>query len=436
MHSETVPMDPPVRKIQPPPPRPKWIPEGGLICLGPGCGKPIPAGWYGARRKHYFCSDRCQTTYYWSTRPLVRCAVCQKPFHRRYPTHRLCSRACFSAWRKAALNSRVGRFLPLLEGFLESYGQRRKATCNELRSNVALLLTFLIRKRIRSVNSVRPVHITEFLKNVREGGRWKDTTNLVNCIKLFFDWTIVMEKRKTVNPVVPKFHGQKKTKRLPRPYSDEELAVIWRLLEEHGDKALMAAVALGQQAGGRISDVTGTRVSGLDLEGQTARMWVSKTSMWHVAPFHTLAKQCLREWLAVRGERPHDFVFVGPSGKPMTTATLRKRLNRVLCGPGKLESFSFHRLRAYLATTLAKGKMGVLSIAKTVGWRDLASAQPYIALDVADLHEDFHRVMDRRIDEKRDRPVVHSLEEFFGTEKPATEKADPAVKEKVEPEKS
>jgi integrase/recombinase XerC len=332
----------------------------------------------------------------------------------------------------------VGRFLPLLEGFLESYRQRRKATCNELRSNVALLLTFLIRKRIRSVNSVRPGHMTEFLTNVREGGRWKDTTNLINCIKLFFDWTIVMEKRKTVNPVVPKFHGQKKTKRLPHPYSDEELAVIWRLLDESGDKALMAAVSFGQQAGGRISDVTGLQVSNIDLERQEARMWVSKTSIWHVAPFHTLAKECLQEWLAARGERDHDFVFVGPSGRPMTTATLRKRLNRVLCGPDKLASFSFHRLRSYAATRLARGKMDVLSIAKTIGWRDVASAQPYIALDTADLHETYHRAMEQRVQEKRERPVVQSLEEFFGEEEggQATEKADPAVKEKADPDKS
>ena len=111
MNSETAPTDPPVRKIQPPPPRPKWIPEGGLTCLGPGCGKPIPAGWYGNRRKNYFCSNRCETAYYWSKRPLVRCAVCKKPFHRGYPGHKLCSRACFSVWRKGTTEQTRGSVL-------------------------------------------------------------------------------------------------------------------------------------------------------------------------------------------------------------------------------------------------------------------------------------------------------------------------------------
>ena len=62
--------------------------------------------------------------------------------------------------------------------------------------------------------------------------------------------------------------------------------------------------------------------------------------------------------------------------------------------------------------------MDVLSIAKTIGWRDLASAQPYIALDTADLHEDSTASWSNGIDEKRDRPVVQSLEEFFGQQKP------------------
>jgi site-specific recombinase XerC len=422
----------PVRNIQPPPPRPKWIPEGGLTCLGPGCSKPIPAGWYGNRRQNYFCSYRCETAYYWSKKPLVRCAVCGKEFHRGYPGHKLCSRKCFSVWRKRPLNKRVGRFLPLLEGFCDACRQKSKATHDDFRSNVALLLTFLVKRRIRSVNSVRPVHITEFLKDVRESGRWNDTTALVNSIKLFFDWTVVMEKRKRVNPVVLRFHREKKVKRLPRPYSEAELAVIWRLLEQNGDKALMAAVAFAQQAGCRISEVVALLVSNVDLEKQEARVRLSKTGgAWHTVPFHTKAKQYLQEWLAVRGERDHDFVFVGPSGAPMATATLRKRLNRVLCGPDKLASFSFHRLRGYAATTLAKGKSDVLSIARTIGWRELSSAQHYIALDTADLHEDYHRIMEQRVDEKRERPVVQSLDEFFGQQK-----ADPAVKETVDPVKS
>ena len=97
----------------------------------------------------------------------------------------LCSRACFKAWRKAPLNKRVGRFLKLLEGFLESYRQKSKATNDDLRSNVGLFLAFLAKTRIRSINSVRPVHISAFLKSVRESGRWTNTSSLVNSIKVF-----------------------------------------------------------------------------------------------------------------------------------------------------------------------------------------------------------------------------------------------------------
>jgi hypothetical protein len=46
--------------------------------------------------------------------------------------------------------------------------------------------------------------------------------------------------------------------------------------------------------------------------------------------------------------------------------------------------------------------------------------------------------MEQRVHEKRERPVVQSLEEFFGDQKadPAREKVDPAVKETADPVKS
>lgn len=415
MNPQQVRTDQPVRKIQPPNPRPKWIPEGGLSCLGPECGKPIPAGWYGARRKNYFCCATCEKHYYLAQRPLLRCTWCNTPFRRMHRGNNrpICSKECFKAWREAPLNNRIGRFKPQLDSFLDEYVQKSPATRSELRSNVGMFLAFLVQRRIRSLNSVRPAQITEFLRSMRDGGRWHDTTNLVNCIGIFFDWLIVQGKRDRVNPVVPRFHSQKRRKRLPRPYSEAELLLIWKLLEADGDKALMAAVAFGQESGCRISEVAALRVSRLDLLKQEALVRLSKTGIEHLVPFHTKAKRCLADWLDVRGEREHDFVFIGPSGKPMSKQTLRKRLNRVLCGEGKLSVFSFHRLRAYAATTLAKGKSDVLSIARTIGWQDLKSAQQYIELDTDDLRETYHRTMEQRGQLKASRPVVQTMDEFF-----------------------
>jgi integrase len=263
----------------------------------------------------------CQSRFEQSKQPLVECAWCHNPCRRPKGHTPLCSKACFKAWREEPLNKRLGRFRPLLEAIIADYAQRSTPTRHELRSNAGQFLVFLAKRKMRSINSVRYLHLTEFLEEMRQGG-WTQLNSMVRSIKLFFDWAIVTGRRKYANPVLPRFHRIRMPKRLPRPYSDDELALIWRLLEASGDKALLAAVAFGEESGCRISEVANLRLEVLDLEKQQAFVRLpNKTSREYFVPFHDKAKRYLAAWLEVRGQHDHDFVFVGPTGRPMAKAT-------------------------------------------------------------------------------------------------------------------
>jgi integrase/recombinase XerC len=317
----------------------------------------------------------------------------------------------------------VGRFTALLTEFMEDCAPKRYAesTLNCVRSNLGNFFYYLNQNRIRSLESVTPKTITGFLNHLLNTRRTSAGRVVTGNVRRLFDWLIVTGRRKASNPVVPTFHSQRAVKRLPRPYEAPDLALIWRLLEECGDVQLQLAVALGQEAGLRISEVSNVRLNDVDLQGQQLLVRLpTKTGVERYAPFHDLTKRLLSKWLEQRGEQRHDHLLVAPGGGPLYKYNLRNRLNAVLCGPGKLERFSFHRLRARAATTVARGGADLGSVMTLFGWRNPAVAAQYVSYLPEDVRKEYDRAMAAKAAGTAPEPTTLSLDEFFANLDAAT----------------
>ena len=44
--------------------RRRFFSEGELTCVGPGCGKAMPPGYYGKSKRRYICSSQCYNRFY------------------------------------------------------------------------------------------------------------------------------------------------------------------------------------------------------------------------------------------------------------------------------------------------------------------------------------------------------------------------------------
>lgn len=399
----------------------RWLGAGEIKCSGPGCDNSIPAGFYGKGKSVYLCSGRCAYRYQISMRQEVECdcgcGTRFKPTGRRPGSRRFVNSEHLYAWRRRHLDeTKVGRFSELLAEFMQDCAPKRYAesTLNCVRSNLANFLFYLNQNRIRSLESVTSKTITAFL-NYLMNSRQKTAGRVVSGnVRRFFDWLIVTGRRKSSNPVIPTFHSQRTVKRLPRPYEAKDMALIWKLLDDHGDIQLQLAVALGQEAGLRISEVSNLRLEDINRESQEVFVRLpTKTGVERFAPFHSRTKVLLENWLTERGERRHDHVLVAPRGGPLHKYNLRKRLNNVLCGPGKLEKFSFHRLRAKAATTVARGGADMGSVMKLFGWRNPAVAAQYIKYLPEDVRKEYDRAFSNQSIQEVPLPSTVSLDEFF-----------------------
>jgi integrase len=147
-----------------------------------------------------------------------------------------------------------------------------------------------------------------------------------------------------------------------------DLQLIRSLVQESGDTVLQLAISIGEESGLRISETCNLRTSDVDLEKQQFFIQLpTKTRVERFAPFHDRTRDALVAWLAKRPAADHDYLFTGTDDIPLRKHTLRLRLNRLLCGPGKLKQFSYHRLR-HTAASKVYPEMDPLSVMKTFGW--------------------------------------------------------------------
>jgi integrase/recombinase XerD len=396
-----------------------WCAEGELKCKGPGCGKPMPAGYYGRGKISYYCSSNCQYRFYLSQRKPVRCTFCKRLFVKigKAPTRPFCSVGHFQLWRNQQLDrKKAGRFTKLLHEYIDEAAPRNyaKSSLNAIRCDVAAFFDFLNRSKIRSLNSVGPKTISAFLTDLSKR-RPKSAGSLAGTLRVFFDWLIFEGRRTKPNPVISKIHSRRVSKRLPRPFSSADLATIWNLLQSQPNAALRLAVALGQEAGLRISEVANLRVEDVDPVRQQAFVRLPnkvRTERW--VPFHSKTKSCLEAWLAVRGDRPFDFLLVGPSGLAMSSATLRILLNRLL--KPAVKNWSFHRLRHVASSTLYRHGVDGLGIMRTLGWHSAAAMEGYTELLPEQIRESYDRAQQAEEKQLPGSTKSLSLDEFFVNE--------------------
>jgi hypothetical protein len=143
-----------------------FVASGQRQCLGPGCGKPIPTGWYSKRQQRFFCSTVCERRFYRRCHPNATCAYCGAGI--RVVRHRDPSRTDFSKihfcgpehkvlygrQKKALLTG--NRWAGLLEQYLDEVGLfRPKSTIEHFRWALNLWLTYLESQGTRDFARVR-----------------------------------------------------------------------------------------------------------------------------------------------------------------------------------------------------------------------------------------------------------------------------------------
>ncbi len=188
-------------------------------------------------------------------------------------------------------------------------------------------------------------------------------------------------------------HGPRKTQRLPRVLTREEVARLLR--EPKGTEPLAlrdrALLEVMYASGLRVSEVTGLELGDIDLdEGMLcARGKGSKERLVPVGrqAIAALGAYCARGRPVLLGARSESKLFVNRRGSGLTRQGLYKIVQGHARGAGLEARMSPHTLRHSFATHLLAGGCDLRSLQEMLGHADLATTQVYTHLSAERLKD-------------------------------------------------
>lgn len=397
--------------------------EGERTCDGPGCSNPISAGTYSALQRRFFCSDSCKKCHELRTGVELRCTYCGRKMFAvpcRSNGNRFCTikhKVAFYAEKNFTAKS--GPFGDILNRYFDEFVavhyKPQSQVC--VRSGLLIFCEFLNEIGISSLTEVTPRTITAYLKWSKNRG--KTLNHYLGYISVLFGWLMREELYSRPNPVIPHLHRQAGPKRMPRPYTDADMAVIWDVLDRIDSNLARAAVAIGEEAGLRIGEVCNLRLSDIDMKGR--RLFVrlpNKGNEERWVPFHDKTARHLTAWLDTRRQHcSHDHVFHNTRLKPMTKGDLHKLLCKIVAhgreSGAAVPKWSFHRLRHRMASRLINSGVDAAIVMAIGGWKSFESMQKYVRLLPATVRTNYQEAMDRAREEGHaPKKSVQSLAQF------------------------
>ena len=372
---------------------PRYIGANEVRCGRPGCDNYVPEGYFQPNLQYTVCSESCYWRRSWEAETLT-CAYppCGKEFRGRSGYRRYCSKEHAKLHvQDQHLDSFCGGFRDLYQEYIDSASLSKRSMSTQ-RSGLALFFHFVNEHAITDLETVVPATITRFLKWGEETAK-PSVWNAIWVISSFMDWMRGTGRRKGANPVITRYHRRPKAKRLPRPYTEEQMRYIWMLLEQRGTTVVRLAVAIAEETGIRISELANIRMADIDPKKQ--RLFVrlpNKTMVEAWVPFHNSTVKFLKVWLSERDPKlPHDFLLCCGQGKPYKKGRLHDAIARILCKTHRghkyndegIDSWSTHRLRHLMATRLVAGGANAAAVMAIGRWASFSAMQGYSQVDDA-----------------------------------------------------
>jgi integrase len=390
------------------------VAPGELQCGANDCKNSVASGYYHRATKRFACSKAC---YLNIQRHYVEkvCAHCGRVFKGRQRSKN-CSTNCRDAAERVASEACIGELLSEFQEYekaiKEHYSRQGKKMARTATLN---FMRFLHEAQITDPCKVDAKVITDYVNWARVNGM-KASICYLSFISVYMDW-LIFQGRRTDNPVT-RFHRRKTPKRLPRPYSEEEMKQIWSWLERRGSTQAKLACAIAEEGGCRISEICNLRLEDVDPKG--TRLFIrlpNKTMTERWVPVYDKTRSYLAIWLCERDDAVgHDHLLHSHRGLPYNSTSLHSEIVTAVCKTKQgrminedgLDKWSTHRLRHTMATRLVRGGADYAALMSIGGWVTNTSAAGYAKVEDEVAERSYRETMARLAVRKSEPSTIKS----------------------------
>ncbi len=232
----------------------------------------------------------------------------------------------------------------------------------------------------------RPKHLHEYFSKLAAKGRKPATlARKLSAVRRFFAY---MKERGWLgeNPAAG-YRAPKITRYHPDYLSVDEIERILAAAEVDPKLAVRdrAMVELLYGCGLRISELRNLKITGLEFEAGFIRV-DGKGNKQRLVPLGDYAARAIEKYIdsPTRRKHPADgsrFLFVNPSGRPMSRVGLWKAVKRLVVRAGVTKAVTPHTFRHSFATHLLAGGADLRSVQEMLGHADISTTEIYTQVD-------------------------------------------------------
>jgi integrase/recombinase XerC len=239
-----------------------------------------------------------------------------------------------------------------------------------------------------------PLTIREFLAYLYGQNYTKSTTaRKLATLRSFYKF-LIRRGSVSVNPLST-IRTPKQEKRLPKTLDLEQ---VQKLLDAPGDSDLLSArdksmLEVLYSSGIRVSELVELEMQDLDLQEGVLRV-KGKGRKDRLTPIGSQAIKALQRYFELR---QHDTrsqqgsqqqrVFLNKHGEPLSTRSVRRKLDKYLVSAGLDPGISPHTLRHSFATHLLNNGADLRSVQELLGHQSLSTTQIYTHLTTSRMKE-------------------------------------------------
>jgi integrase/recombinase XerC len=303
-------------------------------------------------------------------------------------------------------------FTPLVRQFLDYLRLERHFSDYTVKSYGADLIQFgqFLTAQIGNSESIRalpgdmncddralrcePLLIREFLAYLYAQNYTKSTTaRKLATLRSFYKF-LIRRGLVSVNPLST-IRTPKQEKRLPKCLDLEQ---VQKLLDAPGDGDLLGArdkamLEVLYSSGIRVSELVELEMQDLDLQEGVLRV-KGKGRKDRLTPIGSQAIKAVQRYFELRGQDARSQqsthatrVFLNKHGEPLSTRSVRRKLDKYLVQAGLDPGISPHTLRHSFATHLLNNGADLRSVQELLGHQSLSTTQIYTHLTTSRMKE-------------------------------------------------
>ncbi len=246
----------------------------------------------------------------------------------------------------------------------------------------------------KNIADIKDSDLNNYLKYLNDNFKINTRSRKLSSLKTFYKF---LKEEYKISNIFEKIKNPKKEKKIPKYFSQKELAILLDSVEPISDidKRDRAMFELLYASGMRISELLSLKVFDLKLDEKFVSV-IGKGNKQRIIPINSSSINAVNDYIKVRlnfMDKDTNILFLNKRGTQMTRQGFTKILkNRALLVG--ITDISAHKLRHSIATHLLNNGADLKMIQQFLGHQSITTTEIYTHVNQSKISSEYEKYFD------------------------------------------